>query len=167
MYLAFGAIAVAIMLELRGKPKDRIYTRAFVLTHKLLGYLFAAIFVFMLVNMIKKVGAYQDEVNTRTVIHLALAISIGPLLILKIAIARKYRVLNGSLLTLGTGIFTISTVFVALTADYYCLHQSDIRYTSITSVDKDILDNDTGHHFVFKRCGKCHTLERVFLIIQN
>lgn len=162
MYLAFGAIAVAIMLELKGKPKDRIHTRAFVLTHKLLGYLFVAIFVFMLVDMIKKVGAYQDEVNTRTVIHIALAISIGPLLILKIAIVRKYRVLTGSLLTLGTGIFAISTVFVALTAGYYYLHQSDVRYTSITSVDKDILDNDTGRHFVFKRCGKCHTLERVF-----
>ena len=41
--------------------------------------------------MIKKIGAYQNEVNPRTVLHIALAISIGPLLGLKIAIARKIQ----------------------------------------------------------------------------
>ena len=162
VYLISGAIAVAIMLELKGKPKDRINARAFILTHRLLGYLFVAIFIFMLVSMVKKVGTFQDEVNTKTAIHIALAISIVPLLTLKIAIARKYRVFTSHLLILGTGIFTLSAVFVMLMAGYYYLHRSDVRYTSITSVDESILDDDTGRHFVFKRCGKCHTYERVF-----
>ncbi len=160
--LISGAIAVAIMLELKGKPKDRINVRAFVLTHRLLGYLFVAIFIFMLVSMVKKVGAYQDEVSTRTVIHIALAISIVPLLTLKIAIARKYGALTSHLLILGAGIFTLSAVLVMLTAGYYYLHRSDVRYTSITPVDENILDDDIGRHFVFKRCGKCHAYERVF-----
>lgn len=161
VYLISGAIAAAIMLELKGKPKDRLHARAFVLTHRLLGYLFVAIFIFMLVSMVKKVGTYQYELNTKAVIHIALAISIVPLLILKIAIARKYKVFTSHLLILGTGIFTLSAVLVMLTAGYYYLHRADVRYTSITAVDENILDDDTGRHFVFKRCGKCHTYERV------
>jgi cytochrome c2 len=161
-YLIFGAMAVAVMLELKGKPKDRAHTRTLVLVHRLLGYLFVAIFVFMLVSMVKKIGSYQDEVNTRTVIHIVLAVALVPLLVLKIAIVRRYRILTNRLLALGVIIFVLSLGLNALTAGYYYLHRTDVRYTSIMAVDADILDDNTGRHFVFKRCGKCHSYERVF-----
>ncbi len=37
----------------------------------------------------------------------------------------------------------------------------------VTAEIADILDENTGRYFVFKRCGKCHTFERVFRSFKN
>jgi len=162
LFLVAGGAAAAVMIELKGRPMDRPAAGRLILAHRLLGYLFAAVFLFMLAVMVQKAGSLQEEMNAKTIIHIAFAIFTVPLLALKILIARRYKVFTRYLFLLGAGIFSVSVVFVILTAGYYYLHRSDIRYTAISAADEDILDNETGRHFLFERCGKCHTFERVF-----
>ncbi len=49
-----------------------------------------------------------------------------------------------------------------ITAGYYFLHSSDIKYVSIAEFDTKILDDKLGQQVVNLKCNKCHTLERVY-----
>jgi hypothetical protein len=112
--------------------------------------------------MIVKSSNYQEELSPRAILHVAMAVALMPLIVIKILIARRYKVMTGRLLGLGVGIFITAFVLSSITAGYYLLHYEDISYTSITAVDSDILDEQTGRYFIQQQCSKCHTLERVF-----
>jgi hypothetical protein len=160
--LIIGLAAVLIMLELKGYPKDRIGARGFIRAHKTLGYLFFIIFAGMLYVMIRKVSAYQEDLSPRVVLHIALALALVPLAAVKIIVVRRYRLFTSYLLLVGGTIFLGAFVLNGLTAGYFFLHRSDIRYTAITDLDAVVLDEDLGRRVVNEKCGKCHTLERVF-----
>ena len=74
LFLLTGAGAGAIMLELKGKSRDRAGGAALVRLHRILGYTFVALFSFMTVLMIRKAGAYQEELSVRVVCHVALGL---------------------------------------------------------------------------------------------
>ncbi len=48
-------------------------------THRILGYLFILIYLYIMWNMVPRLWSYQIELPARTVLHLALGISIGAL----------------------------------------------------------------------------------------
>ena len=147
-FLLIGAIAVGLMLELKGKPKDRLMNRQMILAHRILGYAFVVLYMIMLYIMIVKSSNYQEELSPRAILHVAMAVALMPLIVIKILIARRYKVMTGRLLGLGVGILITAFVLSSITAGHYLLHYEDISYTSITAVDSDILDEKTGRYFL-------------------
>jgi hypothetical protein len=161
-FLIVGLAAVLIMLELKGNPKDRIRARGLIRAHKTLGYLFFIILAGMLYVMVKKISSYQEDLSPRVIVHISLALALVPLAALKIIVVRRYKLFTSHLLLIGGTVFVGAFVLNGLTAGYYFLYRSDIRYTAISDLDAVVLDEDLGRRVVNEKCGKCHTMERVF-----
>jgi len=162
IYVVVGGIAVCLMLELKGRARDRNINSILIFLHRFLGYLFTAIYVVMLYFMIMKISSYQEELSPRVVLHVALGIGLAPLIFVKILIARRHKLLTSHLLGLGVTILLFSFVLTGLTAGHYFLHKSDLRYIALSELDTSVLDVSLGRLILKKKCGKCHTLERVF-----
>jgi cytochrome c5 len=123
--IAFWAIGLAntlLMFKLWGYPFDheRMVSsapRSLMLLHRLLGYVFFAIYVFLMVQMVPRMWAYQVELPARTVAHLVMGIALGTLLFVKILIVRFFRHLESTTAPfLGIALFLCATVLIGLSA---------------------------------------------------
>ncbi len=84
-----------------------------ILAHRVFGYVFLAIYLVLLVQMIPRLWMYQIEFPARTVLHIALGMAIGTILLLKIGIVRFFRRLDASLVPmLGTSLLVGSVVLI-------------------------------------------------------
>ena len=150
------------MLLLLGSPKKRAINKSLRTTHKVFGYFFVSLFCVMCIIMIQKAAAWQHEFSSRANLHIALSIALGVLLLLKICIARFFKKFVASFFAQGILIFVMAVVLTGLSAGYYFLHRSDIKYISLSDADAVILDETVGKTLVNTKCGKCHSLEKVY-----
>ena len=162
IFILIGTAALLIMLELKGNPRDRHINRYLIRTHRILGYLFIGIFIFMFSSMIIKISGYQEEFSPRAIFHIWMALTLFCLIVLKILFVRRYKRLTANLLYLGKFIWIFAVVLNGLTAGYYFLHRTDIKYIAIVESDRVVLDENIGRFLANRKCGKCHTLERVY-----
>jgi len=162
IFLVVGAKAVGIMIHLKGAAKDRIHGNTLIWAHRLFGYLFVLIYAFMVYTMIVRLSGYQEELSPRGILHVVFALVLIPLLAVKIAIARKYRLLTSRLFFVGLTVFIMAFLLNAISAGHYFLYRGAIRLVAISSLDKVTMDEDIGRQLVVRKCVKCHTLERVF-----
>ena len=85
--------------------------------HRVFGYIFLAIYLVLLVQMIPRLWTYQIEFPARSVLHISLGMAVGTILILKIAIVRFFLRLNHGLVPmLGTSILVGSVVLIGISA---------------------------------------------------
>jgi mono/diheme cytochrome c family protein len=85
------------------------------MAHRVFGYVFLAIYIVLLVQMVPRLWTYQIEFPARTVVHISLGMAIGATLLLKISIARFFRRLGQGLIPpLGTSIFVGSVVLIGI-----------------------------------------------------
>ena len=162
VFLICGIAATFIMLELRGAPKDRLINAALIKLHKISGWIFTSIFLLLVIVMIGKVSGYKEEVSARISFHIVLSLALIPLLAIKIIIVRRYPRLSQNLITLGPAVLVLSVALSGITAGYYFMHSSDLKYVSLAKFDDKILDENLGRQVVIQKCNKCHTLERVY-----
>jgi cytochrome c2 len=162
LFTLIGAVTALIMIHLKGKSEDRVHGKKLVWTHRILGYFFVAIYVFMIVTMIVRISFYQDELSPRAIFHVVFALCLLPLLAVKLLVARKYVVLTSRLFFLGVTIFLFAFLLNAISAGHYYLYKGEVREVTISSIDRETMDADIGRQLVVKKCAKCHTLERVF-----
>jgi hypothetical protein len=59
-------------------------------------------------------------------------------------------------------IFLFAFLFNAISAGHYYLYRGEVREVTISSVDRETMNEDIGRQLVVKKCAKCHTLERIF-----
>lgn len=89
--------------------------KSIVWAHRLLGYVYVAIYIFLMSQMVPRLWTYQIELPARTVAHLMLGIAIGGLLFVKLLIVRFFRHLEGTLVPfLGVSLFLCTLVLVCL-----------------------------------------------------
>lgn len=162
LFIVSGVAATFIMLELRGVQKDRSINATLVKLHKIFGWIFTCIFILLIIVMIGKIAGYQEEVSSRISFHIVLSLALVPLLFIKIIIARRYPRLSNNLIFFGPSILIFAVALTGITAGYYYIHSSDLRYVSLSEFDEQILDTDIGQQVVNQKCHKCHTLERVY-----
>jgi len=167
LFVCTGGAAVLIMLELTGRARDNSGKPGLIRVHRILGYLFIALFVIMLFFMIRKVAGFQEELTARGVVHIILALALIPLLLTKILIVRRLPQLSEKLPLLGLAIFTFSFALTGITAGYYVLHRTNITYTTLSAHDNNVLNIELGKAIMNKKCSKCHTLERVYRAYKN
>ena len=86
-----------------------------IITHRLLGYLYVVIYLYIMWNMVPRLWSYQIELPARTVMHLSLGILIGALLVIKIVIVKYFKHMEARLAPiLGSGLFICTFLLVAL-----------------------------------------------------
>ncbi len=162
MFVIIGGVTVLIMLEMTGKTRDNAGKTGLILAHRILGYLFLSLFGFMLFFMIRKVAGFQEELTARAVFHIVLALSLVPLILVKVLVVRRLPQLSEKLPLLGIAIFMLSFGLTGITAGYYVLHRSNLTYTTLSAQDNDVLNMELGKAIMNKKCSKCHSLERVY-----
>ena len=162
LFVILGGATLFIMLEMTGRIEDHSGKSGWIRAHKLLGYLFLALFAIMLVFMIRKTAGFQEELTTRAVFHIVLALILVPLVVIKVLVVRRHPQLSPKLPLLGIAIFTLSFGLCGITAGYYVLHRSNLTYTTLSALDNDVLDLELGKAVMHKKCSKCHSLERVY-----
>lgn len=162
LFTLIGAVTALIMIHLKGRSKDRVHGNTLIWGHRVLGYVFVAIYVLMVVTMIIRISYYQDELSPRAIFHVVLALSLMPLLAAKLLVARKYNLLTSRLFFLGMTIFLFAFLLNAISAGHYYLYKGAVREVTISSIDKETMNEDIGRHLIVKKCSKCHTLERIF-----
>jgi ferredoxin-NADP reductase len=99
-------------------PRSR--ARAIAL-HRAGGYLFIGLFALMVWFMSKRLIGSPEEISGDAALHIDLAVSLVPLLFLKVIIARKYKSYHSILMPLGLSIFVISVVLVLIRVLPYAL----------------------------------------------
>lgn len=88
----------------------RFWTQA----HRVAGYLFIALFAIFTYFMFLRVKGWQDEFSPRLLLHISLALSLAPLLLVKVLVARYQKASRALLSVLGISIFTAAFTLVAL-----------------------------------------------------
>src|SRR4051812_40575976 len=97
------------MFHLWGYPFDKATRtsaapKGLMLLHRVLGFLFVGLYLFMMAQMVPRLVHYQVEFPARTVVHILLGMTIGFLLFVKISIIRWFRHLEEWMPYLGTGL---------------------------------------------------------------
>lgn len=159
-----------------------------IISHRLLGYLFVVIYIYIMWNMVPRLWSYQIELPARTVLHLALGIMIGALLIIKVVIVRYFRHMEARLAPiLGSGLFICTFLLVALVLPF-SLREAYLENTALGDdsmvaarikrvrellpgaglKDEKLLDDlstkkglITGRRILTAKCVQCHDLRTV------
>jgi cytochrome c5 len=122
-FVVLGTGTTFLMFWLWGFPFDKATRkseapRGLMLLHRVLGLVFVALYVFMMLQMTPRLLAYQVEFPPRTVAHICLGITIGFLLLVKISIIRFFRHLEEWMPFLGVGVLLCTWLLVALSVPF-------------------------------------------------
>ncbi len=168
VFVIVAAVQVWLMLEVVGREKPRFNPDLLSRIHRINGYLFAALYLMFLYFMIKKVAGANAPLDTKTIIHMTLAISILPILVIKILIVRFYPNLFDTIVPLlGIGVLTLTTSLVAITGGYYLVKSASTKYVSTFDPSLTYLDADVGRQMLINKCNRCHDLTRVFTMVKT
>ena len=126
IFLGIGLAAVIIMLNLLGNLKERPQARRWKTIHRILGYLFLIFLLIYLVFMAQRLTGFSGEPSPRMVLHMALALVLIPVFMVKICISRFFRKLYAYLMPLGLIIFFFSFLMIFITSAYILITGADI-----------------------------------------
>jgi mono/diheme cytochrome c family protein len=123
LFVVLGTASTFLMFWLWGFPFDKATRtsaapKGLMYFHRGLGFAFAALYVFMMMQMVPRLFAYQVEFPPRTVAHMCLGITIGFLLVIKISIIRFFRHLEEWMPFLGVGILLCTYLLAALSVPF-------------------------------------------------
>lgn len=107
------------MLELLGRPERRFSAQRLRAAHRLNGIFYLALFLFISFFCLRYVATAQAELSARGTAHSALALLALFLLLLKIAIARRYRQFYDMLKVLGLTLAAVSMLMAGISGGYY------------------------------------------------
>lgn len=123
-FLVVGIAATFLMYHLWGYPFDKQKFKSaapprLMLVHRCLGYLYVAIYVYFLTQMVPRLWHYQIEFPARTVAHLSFGMLIGAILVVKIVIVRFFKHLESELIPLlGTALLICTVLLIGLSVPF-------------------------------------------------
>jgi len=87
--------------------------------HRVFGWVFVAIYIVLMWDMVPRLWSYQIELPARTVIHLTLGIAVGAILIIKIMVVRFFKHMESTLAPLlGTSLLICTLLLTGLALPY-------------------------------------------------
>ncbi len=150
--------------------------------HRVIGYAFAAIYLFMMWHMIPRLWEYQVELPARTIIHATAAVILGVLLITKIVILKFFRYFEEAMPQLGMGILLCTVLISALSIPHAVRGTgliaksldvegrervsrvlNDIKFDNAVPVDQLISDAGLrrGREVLAQECVRCHDMRTI------
>ncbi len=123
IFLGLANASVFLMFKLWGYPFDKEThkseaPRSLVLLHRCLGYAYAILYIFMMWHMIPRLWNYQVELPPRTVAHLMLGITIGVLILVKVAILRFFRHFEEAMPYIGVSLLICTYLLIGLSVPF-------------------------------------------------
>ncbi len=153
--------------------------RRWVQVHRVVGLAFVVIYVIMMIDMVPRLWRYQVELPARTIVHACMGITIGVLLVTKIAIIRWFQHFGKALPSIGFGIM-LCTVILAVLSIPYALRAHDFgtattpeglarveRLMTGLELDKPPASYATaealaqGRSVLTRKCVVCHDLRTI------
>lgn len=98
--------------------------------HRVLGWVFVAIYVVLMWDMVPRLWSYQVELPARTVFHLTLGIAVGAILIVKIMVVRFFKHMESTLAPLLGTALLICTLLLTGLALPYAAREAYLRATA-------------------------------------
>ena len=123
IFLGLANASVFLMFKLWGYPFNKETHKSeappsLMLLHRFIGYAYAILYVFMMWHMVPRLWNYQVELPPRTVAHLMLGITIGVLILVKIAILRFFRHFEESMPYIGTCLLLCTYLLIGLSVPF-------------------------------------------------
>jgi hypothetical protein len=195
IFLGLSFTSTFLMFKLWGYPFDHnthksSAPRPLMLLHRAIGYVYLAIYIYLMSQMLPRLWTYQVELPARTVAHLMLGMSIGVIVVAKIAIVRFFKHLESQMVPiLGTALLLSSVLLIGLSApiafrEHYLSTRSAAGATFsvenlqrvrtllpqagfASSVPLDEISNklalQIGRRVLVKRCVQCHDLRTILV----
>ena len=189
IFLGLANASVFLMFKLWGYPFDKeTHTSSappsLMLLHRLIGYAYAILYVFMMWHMVPRLWNYQVELPPRTVAHLMLGITIGVLILVKIAILRFFRHFEEAMPYIGTTLLICTYLLIGLSVPF-TFREAALRSQTMAFSDEGItrtrklLENAglpteapldqlaskrklrEGQHVLQGKCVVCHDLRTI------
>lgn len=195
VFLGLGFANAFLMYSLWRYPFDNktrksSFRRLFIILHRIIGYSFCGIYVYMMFQMVPRLWSYQIELPARAVVHLTFGMLIGIILIIKIPIVRFFKPLRqqmapilGTTLLIST--FLLVSLSVPITMREAYLNKGEIDSTVFSAVNiervkmllsKAGLDEEAplkelsstsglrkGRQVLMQKCVQCHDLRTVLM----
>ncbi len=163
LFVTLGALNVWLIFHASRVLTTSRMSQRLIQAHRLGGYLFIALFCVMSYFMAVRTTNTSDELSMPALIHVLVAMSLVPLLFVKVLIARYYKSYYSALTSLGVVIFCLAFLLVGLTAGPYLLRAASAKEVSpsATSPSSPPIDLRESEALMQKRCSHCHTLDRV------
>lgn len=123
-FLVLALFLTFLMYHLWGYPFDKekhrsSAPRSLMNLHRIFGYVFVAIYVLLMWDMVPRLWSYQIELPARTVLHLTLGIAVGAILIIKIVVVRFFKHMESTLAPfLGTALLICTLLLTGLALPY-------------------------------------------------
>ena len=165
--LGMGIINALFILFVIGQITPSKYPKFFQWAHRITGYIFLALYLFICIVMFKKLEGF-NVLPPKAVIHAYIGIAIFPLIIVKICIVRLYKKFYKSLPIYGMFVLIAVYLPVPLYAGLYII--SAIRGQQIAVSEKGRLvwvNVNSGRRVVQQKCSTCHSLERVYAYVKT
>ena len=195
VFLFLSASGTFLMFYLWGFPFDHEKLKStapskLMLLHRVIGYAYTAIYIYMMSQMIPRLWSYQIEFPARTVAHLMLGMAIGVILIVKLTIVRFFKYLESELVPfLGVGLFVCTFLLVGLSVPFALkelyLHRSAVGGSAFSPDNMErvkmllpkagfppevnVSDLTTVHSLkqgrdvLLSKCVQCHDLRTVLV----
>jgi hypothetical protein len=159
VWLGAGAVAATTMLRLFGgavpaERRDRVTT-----LHRWAGRAFAALYVVALVSMALRVRESGID-SAAVVVHGALGLSLLPLLVVKILIARSWKPLHKLLPSLGIFVSVLAFTTAALGGVIFWAEHDDGDDAQALARVRDLAGRPEARQAFEAHCGRCHALAR-------
>lgn len=162
-----GIINAIFILFVIGQITPSRYPKFFQRAHRITGYIFLALYLFIGVVMFKKLGEF-NVLPPKAVIHAYIGILIFPLIIIKICIVRIFKKFYNRLPVYGMILLIAVYLQVPLYAGLYIISAIKSQYVVISEKGKFVMVNvNVGRQVVQRKCAACHSLERVYAYVKT
>jgi mono/diheme cytochrome c family protein len=166
--LIIGIVAVTLILILLGRIKATQHPGYFRWAHRISGYIFIILYLFICVTMFQKLTGNSSALSAKDAIHAYLGIVIFPMLIVKICIVRLFKKYYLRLPIYGIIIMVAVFMTVTLSAGYFMLSTVSSQYIVLSDKGRLVRVNvNIGRKIVQQKCSTCHSLERVFSYVKT
>ena len=166
--LIIGIVAVTLILILLGRIKATQHPKFFRWAHRIAGYIFIILYLFICVIMLQKLTGNSSALSAKDAIHAYLGIVIFPILIVKICIVRRFKKYYLRLPIYGMIIMIAVYMTVTLSAGYFMLSTARSQYIVLSDKGRLVRVNvNIGRKIVRQTCSTCHSLERVFSYVKT
>ena len=123
IFLLVACANTVLMGKLWGYPFDHATKkseapRSWMLVHRATGYVYLAIYLVIMTEMVPRLFHYQVELPARTVAHIVLGITIGFILVIKISILRWFRHFEEAMPALGLTLLLCTVLLISLSVPF-------------------------------------------------
>lgn len=162
VFLLVVLLSLWSMLEILGKEKKSFGVHILRRVHSIAGIAFLILFLGLSLWCVLFLIPNRGELSFRALIHSLLAVAVGLVFSVKLAIVRRYRQLLQYVQGMGLSLFFLSALLFATSGGYFLLmytfplsspHALDVRTTANES-DNDLVRK--GAQLFSENCVSCH-----------